>query len=389
VRSVAAAALISSLAPGCFFVDSINQRPSIAIRQASAEPVQRGHAFTLEAVYDDPDGSHGTLTWSLYACGPAACDAEPYATILAATGDASAGALTAIAPVFLGAQCDALHPTAAACTPVQALRVVLDARDDRGAAARPSQELRLDVTDAAPTLVVRPSDTHGYVRMIPIDLRATYGDADDTPAGVRLEWAVAPAGIALSDPQVIRDPRDDAHLGELRTFTPPAVGQWTIAVTARDAAGAAQTVTVALDVLDDQPPCLAQWQPAVAAPTVLPIAAPSAFAAPVVLDDLDVYPYDPIDPVLGVATFQWSIRRLTAGDATHAPIPGATGSRFVLDPAGFAPGERVELRVEAFDRTGRAPACADAQPTCPVPASPRRACGDAPTQRQTWSLEIR
>ena len=88
-------------------------------------------------------------------------------------------------------------------------------------------------------------------------------------------------------------------------------------------------------------------------------------------------------PLVGVNVPAFS--RMGAGAPGFTAIGG--GGAIDLDPATLAPGERVELRVEVADRTGRWPAqspgCTVDQPSCAI---------EAPTtcvQRRTWLVEAR
>jgi hypothetical protein len=137
-----------------------------------------------------------------------------------------------------------------------------------------------------------------------------------------------------------------------------------------------------LDVAPDQPPCLAQWQPAVPpSDQTLPIAAPAVFEVPLVSDDLDAFPRIADDAEFGTTTFAWSVKR--PGGAREV-LAGATANRIVFDPGAYTPGDVVELRVEIFDRHHRdALTCDDAAATCAITPDPT--C----LQRQTWRVEVR
>src|SRR5678815_4578031 len=52
---------------GCFYVEPINQRPSIDIR-APGTPIFRGDMVTIEAVADDPEDQLVLFTWRAYLC---------------------------------------------------------------------------------------------------------------------------------------------------------------------------------------------------------------------------------------------------------------------------------------------------------------------------------
>jgi hypothetical protein len=383
VRSLAAGLFVLA-APGCFYFDTINQRPSIAIRQTSSDAVSRDAVLTLEGRYDDPDSGVGALEWQVYACTSVSVQDGTSCDSAAFYSRTTSKLLAGVDQVEL--RVPSLRASGA---PVEALRVTLAARDDRGAVAKPTQELVIPVGNAAPTLELRKLSSHGYVPGVPIDVFAKLGDADDGPGKVTVQWKVFPPNTqptyTLADLGVLAgtDPR---HRTVGKTLTPHGTGDWTVRVTATDPVGATIERAVSISVDDDRPPCLAQWQPIIPAATDrLPIFAPTVFQIPLVADDLDVYPALPADPVLGAATFAWSI--LPPGAALHQVLAGATGNAIAFDPGRFSPGDLVELRVEAFDRAHPTTTCADSLATCPVVSQP--ACGARPTQRQTWRLEIR
>jgi len=383
VRSFAAAGLLLT---GCFYIDPINQRPSIDIHQQSSDAVHRGDQIVLEATYDDPEGERVTFGWRAFACteatgasvaglpsasnaiGADGCDAEPFYTGTELTA-------RLVVPV-----------SRSSGTPVEAIRVVLGATDDRGADAKPSQELVIHVLDALPTLALRKVPRHGYVVGTPIDLFAQYGDADDGPAKLSLAWKVftpnTQPAYTLDELAVPPDPADTAHTTVGKTLTPGGTGEWDVRVIASDPLGELTEQHVAITVAADRLPCLAQWQPIVPpAGATLPISDPTVFQVPLVDDDLDVYPPVPGDPVLGTTTFAWSI--LAPGTSVRQPLVGATGNRVDFDPRVFTPGAIVELRVEILDRSHPMVPCTDDLPVCPV---------SAPTgciQRQTWRVEVR
>lgn len=364
-------ASIALLLTGCIFIDPINQRPSIGIQQETVRIVHRGDHVTLVANYDDPEGREGTYSWHVFACADASdaghgigCDAAFY------TGTQS----TAVFDVPLAL---------AKGDPVQAIRVTLDARDDRGAIAQGLEVY--PVEDALPGLELRKS-AHSYTVGAPIKLFAKYGDLDDGPANVELDWQVftpnTQPAFTFTDLAVAQDATDPTHVTAGKTLVPQGTGEWTVQVTARDPLGAMTMQPVSITVAADQPPCLAQWQPIVPlSPALLPVSDPTVFQVPLVDDDFDVYPPVAGDPVLGTTTFAWSI--LPPGASTRQPLTGATGNSLDFDPSAFTPGDIVELRVEIFDRTYTTLPCADGDAVCSVGAQP--GC----IQRQTWRVEVR
>jgi hypothetical protein len=368
------AACSLAAAAGCFYVEPINQRPALDIRPASSDPVYRGAEVTLEAIASDPEQQVVAFQWRVYACTDATsiqgCDLDPSFTGVEPEA-------TFRVPTFR-ADPDGDGPAAAA--PVESLRVVLEGRDDHGAAARPDQELILPVLNAPPSLALRVASTHGAVVTAPIDVYARYGDLDDTPAAVGLEWTVfSPAQVpdALVELAVPPD-GDPTHLQQGRRFTPQVAGNWDLRVVATDRAGARTEEHLTITVAEDAPPCLDAWDPA-ATLQFAPVIEPTLFRVLSVRDDLDAYPRTSSEPFLGEPEFVWSIK-VGAGPRQVLPNPVAS---LAFDPQAYAPGMLVELRVEIYDRKRTAISCADDAQTCSVISQP--SC----IQRQTWHVEAR
>ena len=354
---------------GCY-IEPINQRPSIDIRGEPSDSVVRGDHLLLTAVASDPEGQIVGFRWRAYACKDAAiqdCDQDPFGTSLVQD-------FAIDVPIQRGDG-----------TPTESLRIVLEAVDELGATAKPSQELVLPVLDAPPTLQLDKSSRYRYVAGTPIEVFALVGDVDDGAANVQpLVWEVfGPAGATheLDDLDVLQ-PTDPTQQQFGKLFTPMDAGEWQVRVTARDPLGVETVETLTVTVGADRPPCLAQLSPIVPTDGIaLPLTEPTLFRVPVVIDDLDIYPPVPSDDVLGTTTFAWSLQ--APGQSTHVPIAGAVGNSVALDPSAYTPGDIVELRVEIFDRDPEAIPCVDSEQTCSVIAEP--AC----IQRQTWRVEVR
>lgn len=358
--------------PGCFYTDTINQRPAIDIL-ASGDEVYRGDTVKLDASANDPEGHHVRFTWRAYACtdgaGGADCDVEPfYSEVL--------DHASFVVPLIR-------EPGG---LPVRNVRVLLEAKDELGATAKPEQELVIVTLDRPPELELARGGSFIVTPSRDVILYATVGDVDDGPVvlGAPIWEVFAPSQVAytLTDLAVVQNPNDPKHRTYAKTFTPSATGDWEIRVTSTDPLDKATAKSLTISVVAPPPPCLAQFQPIV--PTggaALPISEPTLFRVPVVIDDRDVYPPQPDDPSLGVTRFQWSFQG--PGAPTHAPVNGATANSFQLDPATFTPGDIVEVRVEIFDRENTPIACPDGDPTCSTVSQP--SC----IQRQTWRVEVR
>jgi hypothetical protein len=364
--------LSTLLMAGCFYTDRINQRPGIEIVQTSDDLVYRKSMVTLLATDDDPEDHVVFKQWHAHACTDATlpdnagCDMVPFQT----------GNLDNF--IF-----EVPSTRADTTTPVQTVRVVLEAQDDYGAIARPFQELLIPIANHLPYLDLRMAPRYEYLVDTPIDLFVAVTDADDAPASVQVEWKVytpmnQPA-YTLVDVDV-PDPDPLAlQLGKL--FTPKGNGKWTIEVTATDPLGGGDVKQFEMQVDLDGPPCLAQWAP-ITAPSgsALPMTEPTLFRINVVTDVLDPFPTIPGDAQLGTTRFSWSIK--PPGSSTRDAL-SVTSNQAALDPANYQPGDIVELRVEIQDRIPRTITCADNLDTCSMTSD-----NDC-LQRLTWRVEVR
>lgn len=377
MRVAATLAAIGSLAAGgCIYIDPINQRPSLDIRQTSSEQVHRGDDVELEAIANDPEENDVEFRWNIRACTDAAVpsDCDPVPLFDGASRTASFRV-----PPFRE-DVDGDGPAIAA--PVASLRVVLTGEDDRGADARPAQLLIIPVLNAPPTLRLSSSSTDGTsVVTMPIEVHAKYGDADDTHENVSRAWTlVSPTGA--ESPLVEFDVQDDAGQPEFAQvgvgFTPTVTGRWTVRVAATDRTGEHADAAVEVQVVADGPPCLALWNP-LASPIPTPLTELKQFEVNQVRDELDAFPRMSDQPFFGETTFQWS---LLVGQEPRRML-GNTTERVALDPSAYTPGTILELRVEIFDRNATPIPCADAAATCSVISQAN--C----IQRQTWRVEAR
>ena len=376
VATIIAAACAIAAPAGCFYVEPINQRPSLDIRPASSDPVFRGADVTFEAVASDPERQVVAFQWRAYVCTDATagtsiegCDLDPIFT------GVEPEATFRVLP--FRADPDGAGPQAP--PPVESLRVVLEGHDDLGAAARPDQELILPVLNAPPSLVLRGPST-GAVVTTPIEVYARYGDPDDMPDNVALEWtAFSPSQVpaALAEVTVPFD-GDPGHKQQGQRFTPQVTGNWDLRVVAVDKAGARTEEHLTVTVAEDAPPCLDLWDPAAAAQAA-PVTAPTLFRVVQVHDDLDAFPRISTASFIGEPEFAWSIK---VGAGPRQALSNAVSS-LAFDPQAYAPGTLVELRVEIFDRKHTPIGCADAAQTCSVIS--QSAC----IQRQTWRVEAR
>jgi hypothetical protein len=369
-------ALIAPLLGGCFFyTEEINQRPSLEIVNPSGTAVTRGQEnVQLFAVTSDPDADFVELHWRMNVCADAAdfstCDEEPVL-------ESSSNSISFTAPV-LRANND----------PAESLRVVLEGVDEYGAVARPTQQLNIPLGNGLPTITLTDESKYGFTKNTPVDVFAVYGDPDDGAAAVTLSFELespALSNATLSDvctADTCPVPSDSTKLQHGVRFTPDIEGSWVVRVTANDPIGApdgqttsSHTVVVSIDKF----PCLGLVSPiAPEVPTTLPLSDPTLFQVHQVIDALDPFPTNLADPLLSQAQFRWSIDR---------QVQPTTGNSFAFDPAVFAPGQLVEVRVELADRTNPFPnaaTCDDNSQICEhevtVPAC---------LQRQSWVVEVR
>ena len=370
VALIALAAAGASMA-GCFYTDIINQRPSLDIRQDTTGPLYRGGIVKLHAESSDPDGHDVFFHWRAYACTEKAlCDAAPYFE----SSDDAIELQVAMTRVDAGAGA------------VLGLRVVLEGVDAYGAAAKPAQELWIDLQNHTPFVELSTASAYGYVVSTPITIFARVSDEDDGPATPTLTWEVfSPTNkpFALVDFEPAQDPDDPAHITYGKRLTADETGEFEIRVTADDGLDLETSTFVTskkILVATDRAPCLRQLSPLVAmAPSAWPMSEPTLFQVHVVEDDLDPYPTI-TDPYLESPKFTWW---LLAPGSTRQELTGVTGNSVALDPASFQLGDIVELRVEIHDRKNTPITCAESNATCSVISDNN--C----LQRQTWRVEVR
>jgi hypothetical protein len=363
------------LGGGCFYTESINQRPSIDIRQTSDEEVFRGTDVTLHAVSHDPEGHLVFYQWRTYACTDAemlptgerpGCDHEPFHTEIVQDTTFEVPMLRVDEAV-----------------PVESVLVILEAQDDYGAIARPSQQLVIPISNRLPTLRLSMKARHEFIDKQAIDLSVEVGDADDGAENVTLDWKVYtptnPPDFDLVDLDVL-DPDAPTLLQFGKTITPRGIGDWEVEVTATDPLGGTFKDSFKFKVEPDRPPCLMQWAP-IAAPmgTQWPMTEPTLFQVTYVYDALDPYPTIPGDGDLLPTKFAWSIKQ--PGASTRTDL-GVTSNSVALDPAAYAPGDVIELRVEVQDRNDTPVDCADSNATCSVISD--NTC----IQRLTWTVKV-
>ncbi len=261
-------------------------------------------------------------------------------------------------------------------------------------------EVRLEVTDQdgarstdvetivpgnrPPTITVQApplGSALNHVLGFPIEVSAEIVDEDGDPVAA-VDWElVKPRGAGTG---VVLEPLDEA--GTTYRFTPDVSDVWHVLVTADDGFdGGQSTADKAIEVDDDQPPCIGTTEPAAgqAGRFVIERAdGARTFSVLTVVDDLDPYPL-PVtaEPFLGESEFAWQMASPDTGGQL-VPVAGATAAELTIDPTGYAPGDLIDLRVEVADRRERVLPCDPSEPTC-------SATGDSCAQRLSWGVEIR
>lgn len=371
---LAAVVVVTGLVPGCFYTEPLNQRPSARIDQQSSAIVYRGDTVHLTSTTSDPDQDPVSYQWRAYACTDAklgvgasgGCDQVPFRTEVLESFSFEVPRLRV------------------AGAPLQSVLVDLEVSDTHEATAKPVQQLIIPLGDEGPTLVASKAFHNAYVVGVPVNIFAAVGDPDDgidpPPA---LTWTVfSPANqptYTLDDiPNVPADPAHPELAQFGKVLVPQGPGSWDVQVVATDVLGMTAMQDVPIDVSADRAPCLQQLAPIVPpSGQTYPLDQATQFQVLVVDDDLDVYPPSG-DPITGVTTFSWTV--LPPGGTSRIPV--STTNHALLDPASYAPGDIVEVRVDINDRAKWNLASCGDQPTCSV-------TGDSCLQRQTWRVEVR
>lgn len=358
----------SALLAGCFYTGSLNERPRAEIEKVTPGPYHYPRdtvRLVARKSSDSEDGADLVATWSAYTC--------PSDTSCSPLGESVALSIGSEFAVTIPAQSH------------DPIRVQLVIRDSNGAESRDIETI--EVGNRPPEIAVQvrqggqaPGLSTTYVVTVPIEIAVAVSDPDGDEATV--EWALMRP--RESDPDdVTWQPLDET--GAVYQLIPDVSGVWRVDVTASD--GLAEGTEVHMEQIlvdEDQPPCIGITSPASPGDghhIVRREDGPRTFSVLHVADDLDPSPRPAIDsPYLGVATFAWSLAGPeTGGDLV--PIAGATGPDVVIDPAGRAPGDLLELRVDVSDRVARTPTCGAADPVCST--------SDSCFQRLTWLVEIR
>lgn len=366
-RSISALAVLAAAASAAactFYTDGINGRPVAVITVQTPGP----HYLTQEIRFtastsDDPGGTRKGLVaqWRAYYCD------DPQGSSCPDELDQDDGTIFetfTIAPLEK-----------------RPIKVTLTVRDERGAIDVDTQ--MVDITNRDPTLSLQLQGyelSGAYPMGTWIDVLAQSTDPDgDTPS---FTWELFPPDGATSG-NYGWGPVSDYQVPAYR-LEPDVPGLWNVRVTVDDGDGGMLQQTVPILVVDDAPPCISSIEPAVPGGTYILGAdePPRRFGVQTVNDDLDSYP-PPADPgdFLGAATFRWLVASPDTGGA-FVEVSGLEAADYLVDPAGFAPGDRLSIRVEVADRIDRTLPCDDTKDTCSIG-------NDGCLQRVTWGVEIR
>jgi hypothetical protein len=341
MRRVAAMLLL----PGCFYTDRVNSRPH-AHMVVGPPNANVGTTLILDASSSsDDEGDPLTYAWVIAEC-VTPSDCRPVASSTQPTWEYTI---------------QSHYPHA-----IQLLVADVSGAADRASDTIAPQDLTPTVT-ATVQGFGNPDGTFTLGRKL-----AVLATGSDPDGGDKLTYTFELTPPATSDP-------DKVDFGRLSPtgyeLVPDVVGHWEVKVTVDDGWGMTASDRVPIDVVDDAPPVIAATTPDWSAgqTVVLQADGPRRFSVDTVTDDLDPYPYPAGTPdhELGVAHFKWFLGGVE--------IAGHDLPDFTLDPSAYAPGDVVDLRVEAYDRIARTWPCDATVPVCPS-ASPRRV---------SWQAEIR
>lgn len=371
MRAALAMIALCPLGAGCFYTEPINERPSADIERDSEANPARGDEVKLHAEVVEPDGDPIEVAWTALACDETQCD-EPLDRIPPGNS--------------YGYEFDIPLLTLAG-TPTTHVEITLRVTDALGAETAPTQNLDLPVGNALPVLVTQQQGRTfmgKYPVNVPMTIVARKSDPDDGAAAVVIETPVvfAPDNATLDDAELTLVEETDTEVTYELVASEP--GNWEVHLTAHDPFGpepGEDTATVTVPFADDQSPCLTIGAPAFPPEgSAIVLDELRHFAVLAVEDDLDVWPAPSAnDPYLDAATFRWFLGSPATG-GTLTALAGVDGSGVDLDPASYAPGDELTLRVEVSDREDR-PLCDPALDTCAaVPGC---------LQRQTWHVEVR
>jgi len=359
-------------ATGCF-TSPINRAPVVTLTADSI--VLHGQSVTFTAHGSDPDQDRIAWTWALTPAMPPAVSTNP-----CPRQDDPVNW-----PVAMATPSNTLSPTSyqiPANLTVSSWCVWAFATDPYGAVGVDVQPLIPSNNPPQPVLrVVSPDPAASYPAYTHFLLAADQStDADGDPLDYTLTLDQAPLGstamlVACEDPAIAADPR-------FRCLDASLPGQYGVSLAVRD--GTTTRVTsLSLNVLADQPPCIAMTTPMYGSALLKDDrSAPSPITVNMVTDDGDPYPnaQNPLQTV----KFTWFKGKNDSPTLQY--VDNGNFSMLNLVPADYKTGDTANVRLEVHDRNTAAIdaillGCGDA-PFCPI------APGSTCFVRVSWRIEM-
>ncbi len=370
--------LATACLSACFYDEVINEEPQPGIRLVSTGLHYIGDLLQFDATKTIDDDDELTAEWTAFAC--------------VAPGDCRKLSDVSYKSIATKFDVEVLtHET----IEVQ-LRVV-----DRFGAVRLQPDLLTSViSNRIPSIDIQQQGTReeddAYVLGLPIhfvalsvsdnstggqELLPVLRDMDGDPTTISWEL-LPPSGSNVAD-RVFEAEGDTGY-----KLVPDIPGEWTIVLSADDGYGGTAEIRTTLIVAQDGPPCLTVMSPQPVDDGFYPVDSldePRRFSVLSVVDALDSFPRESgADLVFGEASFQWLLR--APGATEFVAIPGVVAASYVVDPAAYQPGDKLELRVEISDRVSgpeRMLPCGNDVWSCALNT------GSKCFQRKSWGVEIR
>ena len=323
-------------ASGCLLdFGPINKRPSVQINEH--EPLHRGETVIFAAAIIDPDEKTETLTVDWHVGD--SCDAASRTPPLS---------------------CES-NVTCSYNVPAQApdsLCVVVTVTDRYTASASDSRVFEVenrapwaDIKRTAP--LTSTSGSSSFPLLTSFEFSGEASDDPDPGDKTRLvyTWRVTLNGQGLSYPKCA-----DASRPWICAFTAQDPGSYRISLTVKDPGQKASApASLDLDVADDSPPCIVDYDPSSLEPVRF-AAQKNTFAVRAVKDDVNPYP----SPNAG--TFRWSYRRGLTGEFSRYSV---SSNRLDFDEGSFRIGDQIQIRVEYQDDKHRSLlSCDTNKPLC-------------------------
>jgi len=365
------AVVAALLATGCLYTDGINAKPEAHLLKQTPGPHFIGSVVTLQAFDStDLDGDDLRATWVAIQCADMAGDVctPDTGTVL------NSQTLTTSADFSF---------TVNAKTPVF---VSLTVEDDRGATGVDWTYVEVQNQDPVITDLQRTPVGASYTLGTTVTVTAKARDDDGDAPLYYSARPLAPRGVLPEEANF--GPPVEITDGMSWEIRPDVAGIWEVEVTVRDGTGTdAGEVVDSIPILfvDDEAPCVVGTDPlAVVGGSYIVDTAGGVrrFAVTNITDDLDPYPAG-TGPEQAESTFRWFIASPDT-DGAFVEVTANVGADFVVDPAAYAPGDMLKIRVEVADRVDRGSLpCADDAGMCSYTSE--QSC----PQRVTWEAEIR